>query len=115
MVRLFTGGMEKHTVLIEVSMTIRDQEIWDKISIVRNVGEKIDLSPYFEKPIEVVSNETFAYKAIQAISQLKYFYHIEAPIMYCLHYGIAPSDLNKTIELVKNALRNLGWIIKKGA
>lgn len=115
MVRLFTGGMEKHTVLIEVSMNIRDKEIWDKISIVRNVGEKIDLSPYFERPIEVVSNETFAYKAIQAISYLKYFYEIEAPIMYCLHYGIAPSDLNKTIELIKNALVNLGWTIKKGA
>ena len=97
-------------------MITRDREIWDKISVVRNIGEKIDLSPYFERPIEVVSNETFACKAIQEIScGVRYFYQIEAPILFCLHYGIAPSNLNETIELIKNALKNLGWTIKKGA
>lgn len=29
--------------------------------------------------------------------------------MYCLHFGIAPADLEETIKIIKNGLKNLGW------
>ena len=86
----------------------RDNEIWNIISVVREIGEEVEL-PTFEKPLKVVSNENFAVKVIQEVSTAKYFYHIEAPIMYCLHFGIMPANLEETIKLIKNALKNLGW------
>ena len=89
-------------------MNTRDQRIWDIISVEREVGEKVEL-PDFEKPLEVISNESFAFKVIQTVSSMNYFYHIEAPIMYCLHYGVVPSNLKETIEIIKNGLRELGW------
>lgn len=89
-------------------MNMRDKEIWELISIKRDVGEEVEI-PEFEKPLKVVSNETFAIKAIQEVSSMKYFYDIEAPIMYCLHYGICPADLQETLKIFKNGLKELGW------
>lgn len=89
-------------------MIQRDEKIWEIISIKREIGEEVEI-PEFEKPLKVVSNETFAMKAIQEVSSLKYFYDIEAPIMYCLHYHICPADLQETLKIFKNGLRELGW------
>ena len=89
-------------------MNLRDKKIWDIISIKREIGEKVTL-PEYEKPLEVVSNETFAIKVIQEASTVRYFYNIETPIMYCLHFGIVPADLEETIKIIKNGLKNLGW------
>ena len=44
---------------------------------------------------------------------MKYFYNIEAPIMYCLYYGIVPSNIKETINIVKKALKELGWSVKE--
>ena len=91
---------------------LRDKEIWDIISVEREVGEKVCL-PGFWYPLEVVSNEDFACKVIEEVSQMKYFYNIEAPIMYCLYSGIVPSNIKETINIVKKALKELGWSVKE--
>jgi len=93
-------------------MNNRDKEIWNIISVERKVGEKVEI-PGVQNPLEVVSNKDFACKVIEEVSQMKYLYNIEGPIMYCLHYGIAPSNIKETIDIVKEALRELGWSVKE--
>lgn len=90
----------------------QDKEIWNIISVEREVGEKVCL-PGFRNPLEVVSNEDFAYKVVEEVSQMKYFYNIESLIMHCLHYGIAPSNVEEAINIVKEALKELGWSVKE--
>jgi len=88
-----------------------DKEKWEFLNINREVGQEVEFFD-FEKSVKVVSPETFAVEVIKEVSSMKYFYNIEAPVMYCTNKGIIPSNLGESIALVKQGLSDLGWEVK---
>ena len=89
-------------------MNLRDQKIWNTISAKHEIGEEVNI-PYFNNPLKVVSNEDFVCKVLSEISGMKYLYNLEGPMMYALHYGIAPESAEECKEIVHDALRELGY------
>lgn len=77
----------------------------------KKIGDTLEVSP--ETKLKIVSNESFAIKVVREISTMKYLYDLDGPILYCLHFGIAPENYDECKKTIEELLPKLGWNVRK--